>query len=280
MSSLPALPYVVVDSDQLRFPEVIEPLIKAYDRAGQHIMLPSTSAYELTKGTGNNFPASIRLLQMRPEAVSVARISMMMVREHEQKFAQPVVDVTDVENTKRLRAILRQLRDGDLTEDDVRVGVAKMAMQATALKDRFGYETLIRVVAAAATRQLSKSRRKLLRSAFHAEDYAALSQDLVPDLTEEGLLDSLVAVAKIPRAKARKLVRFPSFAVLVVLAPLTLSLRWATLGGFQNTRELENDGIDMENAMIALYGRDFISKDRRARAQYETLRTIVRARWP
>jgi hypothetical protein len=43
VSRLPSLPYVVVDTNRLRFPEVVEWLLVEFDRTGQRIMLPWTS---------------------------------------------------------------------------------------------------------------------------------------------------------------------------------------------------------------------------------------------
>jgi hypothetical protein len=218
VSRLPGLPYVVVDSNQLRFPEVIEPLIQEYDRAGQRIVLPAVSAYELTKGGGNNFAASVRLLQRRPDAISVAHHTLTLVRQHEQKFVRPVVDVTDADNTNRLRTIMRQLRDGVLTENEVRTGLAEMATGTAAQIDGLGYESLIRSGVATAS-VLSKSQRNLFRSAFRAEDRAALVKLTVPELTHERLHGLVVAVVKVPYAKARKLVRVPSFCGLAHPCP-------------------------------------------------------------
>jgi hypothetical protein len=60
VSALPNLPYVVVDTNRLRARDVVEPLLEEFDRSGQRIMLPWTSTYELTKGGGNNFAASVQ----------------------------------------------------------------------------------------------------------------------------------------------------------------------------------------------------------------------------
>jgi hypothetical protein len=61
----------------------------------------------------------------------------------------------------------------------------------------------------------------------------------------------------------------------------TIALRWSVLRGIENTRKpLENDVIDLENALVALYGRNFISKDQNAKDLYEDLRAVVPLVWP
>jgi hypothetical protein len=72
----------------------------------------------------------------------------------------------------------------------------------------------------------------------------------------------------------------PSFAALNLIGWTMIALRWVVSHGIENTRQpLENDAIDLENALLAVYGRSFISKDRNAKDLYEDLRAVVPVLW-
>jgi hypothetical protein len=60
-----------------------------------------------------------------------------------------------------------------------------------------------------------------------------------------------------------------------------LSFRWAVFGGIENTRKPpEDESVDLENVILALYGRDFVSKDRNALDLYDDLRALAAVLWP
>jgi hypothetical protein len=278
MCALLRLPYIVVDSNQLRVRDAIEPLLTEFDRTGQRIMLPWTSTYELTKGNGNNFVASVQWLQQRPAAVSVAYATLRMFQEHELRFVRPVVDVTHPRSTENLRGILAHLADGSASAAEVHASMVGMAQRASSLVRDLDSATLLRAGTDGFAKDLPPRTRGLILAAAAAGDREPLRRWFLDTLTPDRLHKHLVQIS-VPFTRARRLARWPSFAALNLLGAQFLSLRWAVFGGIENTRALENDGVDLENVILALHGRDFISKDRKARDLYEDLHAISMVLW-
>jgi hypothetical protein len=111
-------------------------------------------------------------------------------------------------------------------------------------------------------------------------DREPLRRVLIESFTADRLPGFLERIS-VPPSKARKLARFPSFVALQFVANIAVSVRWAVLGGIESTKQpLENDGVDVENVVIALYGREFYSRDRNARSLYEDLVAVVPHIWP
>jgi hypothetical protein len=259
---------------------VIEPLLTEFQRSGQRIMLPWTSMYELTKGNGDNFVASVRHLSERPEAVSVAYATIRLYQERERRFLRLAVDVTHPDSTRNLRVILSGLADGSISEREAREIMKPVAAAAHNLVSALDFESKVRSVTRGLAEDLDGSSANAIRSALVKKDREPLRRALVERLSHNQLHRHLSEVS-VPFAKARKLARMPSFAALNLVGWTTIALRWSVLRGIENTRKpLENDVIDLENALVALYGRNFISKDQNAKDLYEDLRAVVPLVWP
>jgi hypothetical protein len=280
VSRVPSLPYVVVDTNRLRVPEVVEPLLAEFDRTGQRIMLPWTSTYELTKGIGNNFVKSVRLLMRRPEAISVATAAIVLFRHHEVPLRTLVSDVTDEASTSALRDIIGRLATGSLSECETREGLAPLARRAADYIGGLGFESLFRNTTEAIVTKLAKTERNAIGAALRAGDRGPMRRTILSIATPEGLAEWLVAIRVDPEA-AQHLSRLPSLAALTVLAPITASFPWAVLGGLESTKDPPvNRGVDMESVLIALYGRNLVTKDEQARWLYEDLRAMADDLWP
>ncbi len=279
MGTLPRLPYVVVDSNQLRVPEVIDPLLAEFDRTGQHIMLPWTSTHELTKGGGDNFVRSVQWLQQRPAAISVAYATIRLFQERERRFRRPVTCVTHPSSTTNLRKTLGQLADGAISPEQMKELLRPMAQQAEELVTRLNFAKLFRDGADGIAKDIPARDRHAMRLAAAKGDREPMRRAFSANLSCGKLHGYLVQIG-IRFVMARKLAHFPSFAALNLLGSLMLSFRRAVVGGIENTRQLENDGIDLENVIIALYGRGFVSKDRQAQNLFEDLRAAAIELWP
>ncbi len=254
-------------------------LLEEFDRSGQVIMLPWTSMYELTKGGGDNFLASARWIARRPDAVAVARAAMTWFQTVEEPFGTLTADVTDRMSTKNLRSTLTLVRDGQLSGSEVRDGYADLSEKARVLVQGSNFRVLFEAGASALANELASDEKNKIKSAALKGNRDPYREWLLRIFTIERLHTFLVSV-RIRYVRARRLANMPSFAALQVMASLMVSFRWLLFGGLESTKKsLDNDGIDIENVLIALYGRDFISEDVCARNLYDDLREMAARLW-
>ena len=81
-----------------------------------------------------------------------------------------------------------------------------------------------------------------------------------------------------PFVRARRLVAFPSIIALDLITVLTVSAFWGIVG-VGDAKTLVNEGCDVEAIVVALYGRDFITADKRARSFYEDVGYLAATLW-
>lgn len=280
MERIRPLSHVVVDTNSLRIESVINPLPDVYSRTGQQILLPWTSTYELTKGSGNNFIASTRLLTQEPKAIAIAHESMQLYKSIELPFGTLARDLTNHHSTENLQRALLGLRDGTLQPEDMSEGLEELKRNASDLVERNQYPLLFRSGAEGIARNLPSHERTRIRTALDAGDRSLYRALLRETFSQDALADSLRNM-DVPWVKARRLARMPSFGSLMYIASAANAFLWALYGGWQNTkRSFDNEGIDIENVLIALYGNDFVSKDGEARELYLDLRALIPMIWP
>jgi hypothetical protein len=275
---LPRLPYVVVDANRLRREEAVRPLIEAFDLSKQQVMLPWVTAFELTKGDGDNFFSSIRSFRCRPEMVSIARASMAIARTIELETGRMATDITDETSTCNLRAALSAMRDGRRPSDEARRALATTHMEARRIVEGANYDRVFRKAVEGMRQEVPAAERNLVKRAIERGDREPFRKILVETFACDRLQVFLDAEG-VPAARARELARMPSFASLQIVAWMTASFRWTVLGGIENTKKVQNDGVDIEHVLIAPYGRDFISGDHEAHELYDDLKAIAAGVW-
>lgn len=280
MSRLPELPYVVVDTNQLRSDTLVRELLVRFDKTGERVMLPWTAAHELSKGGGDAFSASMRVLCERPESVAVAKPSMVIYQETERRFCAQAKDVTWKDSTEGLRQVLLGMREGFVTRDELRTAAFEGSADTRTRLEEMRFDALFRSGVEGVRRSLTRKELNDIRTALQQGDREPLRQVLTESFTQQTLPGFLERVS-VPPSKARRLARFPSFVALQFIANIAVSLRWGVLGGIESTKQpLENDGVDVENVIIALYGREFHTRDRNARGVYEDLLAVTPRIWP
>lgn len=277
--TLPRYPYVVVDVNKLRDVDLIEKLVADFDATGQHVMLPFSARYELLKGTGNTFGPSMRALAQRPDAVTIAH-SIGGLVGHELRYRSPVEEVVEPISTANHRALLTAIRDGLLTDEQLPALLEEDARIATRLAKGQGFDRLLKAGVKGIREDLTNEERNRIRDAIVKRgDRAPFRASLLQTFTREWLRDCLVR-CRLPYARVRRLVQFPSIAALDFITIITISFRWAVFGGVEGAKQLENEGPDAETIVVALYGRDLISDDKKTVDTYEDVKVIAAALWP
>lgn len=279
MPRLPHLPYVVVDTNLLRSTSLVRDLLARFDATGERVMLPWTAAHELSKGGGDAFSASMQVFCARPEAIAVSKPWAVLYREVERPFGAQATDVTWPESTNGLRQVLLAMREGVLSRDELRTAAFEGSADTRQIIERLRFDQLFRAGVEGVRLSLTQGERNDIRSAMQRGDREPFREVL----TETFRSDTLPAFLKgigVPPSKTRKLSRFPSFVALQYIVDIAISLRWTVLGGIESTKKsLENDGVDAENVLIALYGRDFHTRDRGAQHLYADLLAVVPRIW-
>lgn len=279
--SLPRLPYVVADQNILRKSAVILPLLAEYERSGQQILLSWSAHYELSKGTVGGLRRSLELLAQNPDAVSVAFESFALSGLHERRFRKPVRDVIDHGSTANVREVLRLVASGEVDDPafvQVFTEVQRRARAEMARHDSDGlFRGTVQSIGAAFTPEEKSRVRKGLQAS--PPDRQPFRDELMVSFTRSNL-HSILHGCGIPYRTAHKMMRFPSLIALNVMAKLAISFRWLLNGSLDTTKQsMENEMADVENIIVALYGRGLASEDRNAVAHYEDLQYFVRQVW-
>lgn len=283
MRRLPAFPFVVLDMNTCRDPEVLRRVHQAHDRDGLHVMLPVMAHYEMTKGAPWTLARSLGGLAARPEAFSVAQHGFLLrAEERRTKRGLRISQITDHRNTRNVRDVMRGLRDD--THDVDPTTIANVRDFFRRILDHEDEPHVMRELVKIHRRELPQVRANALR--------ASLQQDPPDRRPFQGYLyealGSHVHLAKFLRnvgqgsSRGKHLVKFPSFSLLHLIGLHAVALRWRIFGGIETAPAeiLENDVIDVEYAVLAAYGRDYITGDRRARAVYEDVRAVASRLWP
>jgi hypothetical protein len=277
---LPRIPYVVVDTNSVRKANVIDPLIETFKNTGQLIMLPWTATYEFYRKNTATFWASVEHLCKEPDAIAFARSTMDLFQKIEVPYRHMATDVIAHEGTKNLRALLRDFRDGKIDYDAADAAIDTAASHAVHLVTP--WEALFRAVPKMASGD--KGERHELRQRLIANDRAPFLAVVNAIFTPEKIADVLVGMPvrgkAVGHATARRLAEQPTFASLMMLAVGVRAYEWTLLNGVDSAKGLVNDGIDIENVLVALYGVDFITNDARAHVLYRDLQAIAAVRWP
>jgi hypothetical protein len=276
---LPRGRYRVADVRLLREQAVMTQLIERFDSHAEQVMLPWSMAYELTKGSGETFAASVEHLLDRPQAVAVAYGAMELTQRNEIRLGLLAPRVEYRESTKNLREILLALRGGLITRDQLPEVLRDTAARAAERIESWRFPTLFKSGVVGVKKSLTRDELKAIRDALASGDRAPLRAVLLESFTQEKLPDFLRGV-HVPEHRVRTLARMPSFASLQFIASIAISLHWAVMNGIDNTKELVNDGVDQENVLIALYGRGFITRDVRAADLYRDLVAVAAEIWP
>jgi hypothetical protein len=280
LMALPRMPFVVVDTNRVRRAEVIDPLIEEFHRSGQVVVLPWTATYEFYKhGNLESFHSSIEQLSKEPDAVAFARASMDVFQKIEVPFRRVASDIIAHDGTKALRAMLRDYRDGVLDDAAARRALNRPLAQATHLVAP--WEPLFR--SAASFFGGDKAERADIYAQLRAGDRTPFREVVHTIFSTERITELLQGMPIRGRAighvVARRLARLPSFAALMILAAGARAYEWVLQKGVETSKGLINDGVDIENVLIALYGRGFVSIDKRAVELYEDLVAIAATRW-
>ncbi len=271
--------FVVLDMNTCRSEAAVQPLLDEYDRAATGIYIPAIANWELTKGTDDTLPASLRLLAQRPEAVSVA-FHTYVVKGHEKKYKRRV-DIVDNRHTRNIRDVLRGLRDDTREIDPATVAVVREHWRK--LLDREDDANVLRQLEQIHRRELAQSRANLIRDALQADppDRRPFRTYLVEALGDREDLARFLVGVDYGHVTARKLAAFPSISLLYLIALHAMALRWRVFGGVAGARDdrLQNDMVDAEYAVLAAYGRDLVTRDAGARAMYEDLISVAGTLW-
>lgn len=279
--ALPRFNYVVVDTNLVRKAAVIDPLLAEFRASGQIIMLPWTAMYEYYRKNTSTFWASVEHFTKEPDAVAFAQPTMEIFRNVELRYRRVASDVTAPAQTKNIRKLLRNFRDGTIDYDHADRALATATTNAT--KHIRPWEGVLRNVTrlykGAATSQTAA-----IQTAFLAGNRGPLLHALNTFLSTSKIAEILAAMPirgkLIGKVTARRLAERPTFATLMMLAIGIRSYEWALRQGVENAKGLVNDGIDIESILVALYGKDFISTDVRAMELYASLLVLADMRWP
>jgi hypothetical protein len=279
LKGLPKLPFVVLDMNQCRSEEAVAGLLRDFNAASVSVMLPLVAIFELSKGTVGTLSASLTYLRHQPEAVTIG-IHSEDVRDRERRFRSPVLDLVDRRYTANIRSLLHGINMGEEIDPLTVTNVASF-MRATLDVSR--HPSAMRSLVEAHRRDLPNPRANIIRAALQRSDRAPFREYLLEKaLGGPGDVAILLRALGYGYKTSAKLVAYPSFSALFALAYTVRGLCWRIMGGAETCKDglLENDGLDLEYVLLALYGRDYVTVDAGARTLYEDMLFVCRAFWP
>lgn len=283
MRRLPAFAFVVLDMNTCRDPQVLRRVHEAHETDGLRVMLPMMAHYEMTKGAPWTVARSLVGLARRPEALSVAQHGFLL-RAEERRTKRPLrmSQITDHPSTRNVRHVMRGLRD-DTHEIDP-ITIAKVRDSFRRILDHENEPYIMRELVGIHRRLLPQARATALRTSLQADppDRSPLQDYLAEAIGGHVSLAKFLRGVGQGSSRGKHLVKFPSFSLLHLIGLHAVALRWRVFGGIENAKDeaLENDAIDVEYAVLATYGRDYITEDRRARGVYEDVRSVAARIWP
>jgi hypothetical protein len=257
------LAYNVLDMNQLRDEAVVGECVADFQASGTGILLPAHAIYELSKGTASGMTASLALLSLAPDAVTIARPSIILKRL-EKESRRPCVDVVDRRYTDNVREVLSKLPTHDI--DPVTVDAVRAHWR----------RILDREQHARALRQLQDiDRRDVDQATANAVRRSLPGNPPKRELLIDALIDVLGGLVGIAQFLvtvgyklnvATRLTREGSFSALHLIAYRAFSLRFRIEGGLSGRKDttLENDGLDLEYVLFGLRCKGLRSADARA----------------
>jgi hypothetical protein len=262
--------------------EVVRGLLETHKRDSIGVYLPAVANWELTKGSNETLPASLRAISARPEAITFARPTKHL-KAYEKAFKCPIDDlIQDPKQTDNIREVLCGLRD------DIHELAPKTIDRVRAFwRERVAREEdarFVRELEAVHRKMLDQTRANAIRNSVNADppdrgpfrDYLAEAMGTLEDLA-----DFLIAM-DYGQVTARKVSAFPCFSLLHLFGLQAIALRWRVMGGVGTAKvaRLENDMIDVEYATLAAYGSGLISEDAGALATYGDILAVAERLWP